>query len=325
MGKVFLTERIHANGIKILESTAEVVRGWELEEEIFWKEAAKCDAILIRSAKVSGELITKAPNLKVIGKHGIGVDNIDVKAATGRGIVVVNAPESNINAVAEHALTLIMALTKNLVLLDHKVRLGGFALRTKFTNMELKGKTAGIIGLGKIGLILVKQLHSLGMKIIGYDPYVQTSAVEEIGVDLVGDLDKIFKTSDIVSIHVPLNESTRGMIGEQELKKMKRTAILINVSRGAIIDEQALCQALKNGEIAGAALDVFEQEPPATENPLFVLDNIIFSPHNAALTDEALIAMATHSAQGIVDCLNGKRPKYVVNPEVFGLFRTKST
>lgn len=294
MSKVFLTERIHDEGIKILESTAKVVKGWELGEEIFWKEAARCDAILIRSAKISGELIKNAPNLKVVGKHGIGVDNIDVKAATERGIVVVNAPESNINAVAEHALTLIMTLAKNIVLLDHKVRLGDFDLRTKFTNMELKGKIAGIIGLGKIGLILVKQLQSLGMKIIGYDPYVQTSAMEKIGVDLVDDLDKIFMSSDIVSIHVPLNESTKGMIGEQELKKMKKAALLINVSRGTIIDEQALCQALKNGEIAGAALDVFEQEPPATENPLFDLDNIIFSPHNAALTDEALIAMATH-------------------------------
>jgi D-3-phosphoglycerate dehydrogenase len=325
MSKVFLTERIHDEGIKILESTAKVVKGWELGEEIFWKEADRCDAILIRSAKISGELIKNAPNLKVVGKHGIGVDNIDVKAATERGIVVVNAPESNINAVAEHALTLIMTLAKNIVLLDHKVRLGDFDLRTKFTNMELKGKIAGIIGLGKIGLILVKQLQSLGMKIIGYDPYVQTSAMEKIGVDLVDDLDKIFMSSDIVSIHVPLNESTKGMIGEQELKKMKKAALLINVSRGTIIDEQALCQALKNGEIAGAALDVFEQEPPATENPLFDLDNIIFSPHNAALTDEALIAMATHSAQGIVDCLNGIKPKYVVNPEVFGLYRTKST
>lgn len=317
MKKVLVTEPIHEEGLKILkEGKVEVVMGKSTKIEKLMDQAIGCHGILIRSAQIPGELIKNIPALKVIAKHGVGVDNIDVKTATDQGVLVVNAPESNINAVAEHALGMILSLSKNLLPLDSKVREGKFGIRREVVNLEMKGKTVGLIGLGKIATLLAEKLKALGVKLIAFDPFVNSDMAHKMGIELVDNIDKIFSKSDFISVHVPLNEKTKGMIGKQEFSKMKKDAYFINVARGPIVNEKDLYEALKEKVIKGAAIDVFEQEPPASNNPLFQLKNILISPHNAALTDEALIAMATHSAQGVVDYLNGKKPKYIVNPEV---------
>ncbi|MTI65117.1 MAG: hydroxyacid dehydrogenase [Firmicutes bacterium] len=316
MKKVLVTEPIHEDGLKLLENEVEVVRADSTEPKELLKKALGCEGILIRSAKIPTELIKEVDTLKVIAKHGIGVDNVDVETATKLGVYVVNAPESNINAVAEHALGMILSLSKNFLMMDKELRKGDYGIRKRVVNMELKGKTIGLIGLGKIAVLLAEKLRPLGVNIIAYDPYIKTSDAKKIGVELVGDMNKVFERSDFVSVHIPLNEKTEGMIGKEQFHKMKESAYFINVARGAVVKEKELYEALKNREIKGAALDVFEQEPPASDNSLFKLDNVVVSPHNAALTDKALVAMATESAQGIIDCLNNKEPKYLVNTEV---------
>lgn len=315
MKKVLVTEPIHADGLAILKEHVEVVQGKGTSVEEIIEQAKGCHGILIRSAKIPREVMVATPTLEVVGKHGIGVDNIDVAHATDNNILVVNAPESNVNAVAEHALALILEVSKNLRMLDKEVRNNNFKSRSAVVNMELKGKTAGLVGLGKISSLLAGKLLALGLKVIAYDPFVKPEAAKAMGVELV-ELNNLIQSADIVSLHVPLNDATKGMMGKEQFQMMKDSAFLINVARGPVVNELELYEALKNNVIRGAAIDVFEIEPPLADNKLFELNNLTMSPHNAALTDEALIAMATHSAQGIVDCLNGQTPQWVVNKDV---------
>lgn len=315
MKKVLVTEPIHADGLALLEKHVEVVLGKGTTTEEIIEQAKGCHGILIRSAKIPKEVIEATSTLEVVGKHGIGVDNIDVQYATSKDVMVVNAPESNVNAVAEHALALIFEVSKNLRMLDEQVRQDNFKSRSSVVNVELSGKTVGLVGLGKISSLLAGKLIALGMTVVAYDPFVDAEVANKMGVSLL-TLNDLLKTSDIVSLHVPLNEHTKWMIGKEQFDLMKKGAFLINVARGPVVDETALYDALKNRAIRGAGIDVFEMEPPQADNQLFELGNITMSPHNAALTDEALIAMATHSAQGIVDCLAGKTPQYVVNQDV---------
>lgn len=317
MKSVFLTEPINESGVELLEKSATVIVGTAVDKDTIIKEAKGCDAMLIRSAKITEEIMKNIPTLKIIAKHGIGVDNIDLEAASKLGILVVNAPISNLNAVAEHVLGMIFALSKNFVEMDQRTRDGQFAMRTKVVNIELEGKTIGIIGLGKIAMLLVKKLSALDVQVIGYDPFVSEAMAKEHGVKLVYDIDDIYKQSDFITIHVPLTKDTKAMIGLEQFNMMKKSACLINAARGEIVKELDLYEALKNGVIKAAAIDVFESEPPEDDNPLFELSNIVLSPHNAALADGALVNMAVHSAQGIVDFLEGGRPKYIVNPKVF--------
>jgi len=221
----------------------------------------------------------------------------------------VNVPTAMVDSVAEHVLAMMLALSKNLIKFNYEVRHGGFELRNKIFNTEIKGKTVGIIGLGHIGICLAGN-------IIGYDPFVNLANIKKGEIKLVNNLDEIYKNADFITVHIPLNNSTRGMIGKKEFEKMKKSAYFINASRGPIVCEEDLYQALKNKEISGAGIDVYNEEPPAFDNPLFKLDNIILTPHNAAHTKESMIGMATQAAQGILDFLNGKTPKYMVNPEV---------
>jgi D-3-phosphoglycerate dehydrogenase len=316
MYKVFLTEPIHLDGVKILEEVAEVRVGSNTLTETILSEAADCDALLIRSANITKEIINGLTNLKVIAKHGIGVDNIDVEAATEKGILVVNAPEANINAVAEHAFAMALALSKNLLFMDQSVRRGDFKIRNRQPCVELRGKTIGLVGLGRISKLFAKKIKALDVEIIAYDLFLsedQIAYAQQENIRLVHSLNEIYSESDVISIHVPLTKETKGMIDAQAFSKMKPEAFLINVARGHIVDEEALYHALKTRMIRGAALDVFSEEPPAINHPLFELDNIIVSPHNAALTHEALQSMATHAARGVVDFLTDQKPKYIVN------------
>ncbi len=199
--------------------------------------------------------------------------------------------------------------------LDRATRTGDFARRGRVTNFELAGKTVGLVGLGRIARLVAAKLAGFGVELVGCDPCVTQAQVEDLGVRVL-PMDRVLAQADVLSLHTPLTEQTRHLIGAAELARMKPTAVLVNASRGPVLDEAALCAALRAGELAGAGLDVFEQEPPAADDPLFALDSVAVSPHNAALTDAALRAMAMDSAQGIADCLTGAVPEFLCNPSV---------
>ena len=315
MEKIFLTEHIHDDAVAYLKEHFEVVQGTSTEASEIIRQAQGCAGILIRSAKITAEIMDAIPTLKVIAKHGMGVDNIDVAHATEKGILVVNAPYSNMNAVAEHIVTLLLALSKRLVRMDRLTREGQFAQRNTYKTTELKNATVGIIGMGKISRLVVKKLSGFEMRIIASDPFVKQEDVGELPVTMVSS-EEVYRTADFVIVHTSLFPSTFHLVSAEQFQMMKPTAYIINAARGPIIDEAAMIEALKTGGIVGAGLDVFEQEPPAPDNPLFKMDNVIVSPHNAALSDGALRAMAMDSALGITEYLTGRTVSYPVNREV---------
>jgi len=275
-----------------------------------------CHAILARTAPFPREVLEAGKLLKVIGRHGVGTDNIDVEAATQLGIYVTNAPQSNATSVAEHTIGLIIATARNFVRCDGAVRKGNFEIRNQIPGTDIEGKILGLIGLGRIGkLVARKAAAGLEMRVIGYDPYVDPSAVLE--VELIDSIEALLQKADFVSLHLPGNQRTVGLIDRSKLLMMKPSAYLINVARGGIVKEDDLAEILSQGRIAGAALDVFAEEPPDPANPLLKLDNITVTPHNAALTRECMDRMAVHAAQGIDDELSGKTPAWPVNsPEI---------
>ena len=312
--KVLIPQDIMEEGKDYLrERGYEVKMGSGITVEDISRDVADCDAILARTAPFPAEVLQAGKKLKVIGRHGVGVDNIDVKKAEEMGIWVTNAPESNSNTVAEHALGLIVALAHNIVRSDKAFRAGDFEIRNRVKGNDLEGKVLGVLGMGKIGrLVAQKAFYGLGMKILGYDPYLKAGDFPE-WVTKVDTWDEIFKSADFVTIHIPATPKTKKSIGAKEFGMMKKSAYVINAARGEVVDEPALVQALENGEIAGAGLDVFEEEPPVKDHPFFSMDNVVVTPHNAALTTECMIRMATHAAQGIDEVLSGKKPTWPVN------------
>jgi D-3-phosphoglycerate dehydrogenase len=246
---------------------------------------ADVDAILVRSAtKVDAEALAAATRLKVVARAGVGLDNVDVKAATQAGVMVVNAPTSNIVSAAELAVALMLAAARN-VAPAHAALKGGEWKRSKYSGVELYEKTVGIVGLGRIGVLVAQRLSAFGMNVIAYDPYVQAGRAAQMGVRLV-DLDTLLVESDFMSVHLPKTPETAGLIGADQLAKAKSSLVLVNAARGGIVDESALFDALKNGGIAAAGLDVFAKEP-CTDSPLFELENVVATPHLGASTDEA--------------------------------------
>ena len=312
--KILIPQDISAAGKNyLLERGYEIKIGSGTTADAIAKDVEDCDAILARTAQFPAEVIKAGKKLKAIGRHGIGVDNIDVNICTELGICVTYAPLSNANSVAEHTIGFIIALAKNMVKIDKEFRNGDFEIRNRLKGMDLEGKTLGLVGLGRIGTMVAKKAAlGLGMKVLGYDPYVnKNQAAPEI--ELVNDWDTIFKKSDFVSLHLPASKETKGLVGKKEFEMMKPSAYFINTARGEVINEKDLIAALQQKKIAGAALDVFEQEPPAKDNPLFKLDNVILSPHNAALTQETMDRMGLHAAIGIDEVLSKKKPSWPVN------------
>ena len=312
--KVLIPQDIAEEGKKFLRDKGyEIKMGSGITVEDIKKDVVDCDAILIRTAPIPAEVIDASKKLKVIARHGVGVDNVDVERATKRGIYVTNAPESNSNTVAEHALGMIIALARNFIICDKATRNGDFEIRNRIKGIDLEEKTLGILGMGKIGKLLSKKAYyGLSMKVIGYDPFVDSNDFPE-GVIKVDERDNLFKESDFISIHIPSTPETKRSIGMKDFKLMKKNAYLINVARGDIVNENELIDALVNGEIAGAGLDVYEQEPPPINHPFFKLDNVLLTPHNAALTKECMVRMALHAAQGIHEVLSGQKPTWPVN------------
>lgn len=313
MEKVFVSEPIHQDAVHLLGSHFQVIQGSGPDHVT--QEGAGCAGMLVRVARVDAAVMDALPQLRVIAKHGIGVDNIDVEAATARGIQVVNAPTANIHAVAEHTAALILALLKDLVVLDRATRAGNFAIRGKCLVKELRNKTVGLVGYGRIARLVHQKLSGFDARFIAYDPYMTQEQASGFGTELL-PLETLLSQSDIVTLHTPLSEDTYHLINSQTLACMKPDAVLINASRGGVVDPEALYRALSAHKIAGAALDVFEPEPPEPDSPLWALDNLIVTPHTAALSDAAMKAMGMDSAQGILDVLTGGTPRYPVNHPV---------
>jgi D-3-phosphoglycerate dehydrogenase len=247
----------------------------------------------------------------------VGYDNIDVKAATARKIPVCITPRANALSVAEHVLALMLALAKQVVPFDAATRKNNWEIRNSYAAVDLDGKVMGIIGMGRIGTLVCKKvIGAFNMKVLAYDPLVPAVAMEQAGATVVTEIPELIKAADVVTVHVPSSPQTKHLIGETTLAMMKPTAFLINTARGPLVDEAALAKALKEKRIAGAGIDVFDPEPPKTDNPLLGAPNIVLSPHSAGLTVECVIRMATHAAQAIMDVLEGRRPEGVINPEV---------
>jgi len=312
--RVLIVEPIHKSGVELLKKEVDVIPASDPSVETVCKEIRGIDGVIVRTAPFTRKIIESADKLKAIGRHGVGVDNIDIKAASEQGITVVHTPNANMVSVAEHTMSLMLALAKRLFISDRATREGHFGIREQFAAIDLEGKTLGIIGLGRVGSTLAERCKAgFNMKVLAYDPYLFLEKAKEVGISLCNNLPELLKKSDFVSIHIPLTKETRNLIGEGELRLMKPIAFLINVARGGIVNEKALAKALRNGWIAGAAIDVFSQEPPEPDNPLLKIENIILSPHMAALTRECVIKMATGAAEGVLDILRGDKPKHVVN------------
>lgn len=310
MNRVLVAESIAAPAIQYLKQYCDVIIG---RGAGFLAEDIKdCDAVIVRSAKVTEDIIANNSRLKVIAKHGMGLDNIDVKAASSHGVTVINAPFANLNSVAEHIVMLLLSLSKYTVLMDQFVRKGEFKQRDNFKMIELSGKTVGFIGMGKIPRKVAYKIRNFDLNLIAYDPFIKESELADLSVKC-NDLNSVLEHSDFLIVHTPLTPQTRHLISISELKHMKKTAYLITACRGGVVNEQDLINALEENIIAGAGIDVFEPEPPLTNNPLLKMDNVILSPHNAALTATAFENMGMDCAQGIIDFLNGEKPKYLCN------------
>jgi D-3-phosphoglycerate dehydrogenase len=275
---------------------------------------ATANAVLIRSAtKMDAEAVAAAPNLKIIARAGVGLDNVDVPAATAAGVLVVNAPTSNIVSAAELAVSLLLAVARNVVPANLALKNGQWK-RSQFGGVELQGKTVGIIGMGKIGMLVAQRLSGFDMKFVAYDPYVKAAPGGGPEIRMVS-LDELLAESDFVTIHIPKTSETAGLIDSAALAKMKPSAFVINAARGGVLDESALFDALKAGTIAGAGLDVYATEP-CTDSPLFALDNVVATPHLGASTEEAQEKAGVAVAESVVAAFAGVEVPGAVNAEL---------
>ncbi|HEX7100163.1 MAG TPA: phosphoglycerate dehydrogenase [Acidimicrobiia bacterium] len=312
--RVVVAEKIAESGIETLRETCEVDLAVGVERSELMGRLADAEGLIVRSAtQVDAEMIAAAPRLRVIGRAGIGVDNIDLAAATEAGIVVVNAPQANIISAAEHTLALMLAQARNIPRADSTLRSGVWE-RARFEGVELHGKTLGIIGLGRIGSLVAQRARAFGMNILGHDPYVSQEHWRRLGVTMV-DLDTLLSTADFITVHLPLTADTKGLLGKDALARLKPSARIINASRGGIIDEEALAEAIREGRIAGAALDVFSKEP-LTQSPLFELDQVVVTPHLGASTAEAQDKAGSDVAEAVVRTLRGELVLSAVNVDL---------
>lgn len=315
--KFVMTQAVCPDGLQMLDGVADVYVADNQDPNNYLDEMKDADALIVRIAKCDGHAIENSPNLKVIGRTGVGYDSVDVKTATAHGIPVVITPGANNRSVAEHAVAMMFALSKNLVEAQQEMCKGNWEIRGAKKAFELEGKTIGILGLGAIGRETAKICEGCGMKVAAYDPFLSKEQVEGYGAVYYENYEDLLKVSDVVSIHVPLTDETKNMISKKQLTEMKKTALIINCSRGGIINETDLVEALKAGEIAGAGTDVFCSEPPKTDDPLLNCPNLIVSPHSAAQTREAVIKMAQMCVKGCLAVAEGKKWPFVADKSVY--------
>ena len=315
---VVLTSPLHPDGHTLLESEARVLVCADETEAGFAKVAADAQGILFRiRPRCTEELMKACPKLRVVGRHGVGLDTVDIPAATRLGVAVVHAPGSNSQAVAEHALMLMLTCVKRTRLVDKATRAGDWGAKARTGNIELAGKTLGIVGVGNVGRRVAKFAGAIGMRVLAYDKYVSADELKHRGVEPVASLEALLPQVDILTTHTPLTSETRGMINERTLALMKPGTIYINTSRGPVQNERALFEALTRGHLAAAGLDVFEEEPSPLDNPIFNLENVVVSSHVAGVTAEANRQMAVQVAGEMLRVLRGERPNVLVNPDVW--------
>ncbi len=313
--KVLVADPIASDGVEMLRAYAEVDVKTGLSPAELIDIVGEYDALVVRSeTQVTVEIIEAGERLQVIGRAGVGVDNIDLEAATRRGIVVVNVPAGNTISTTEHTIALMLALARSIPQANTSLKSGKWA-RSNFIGIELYDKTLGIIGLGNVGSEVAKRANAMEMRVIAYDPFVSVEHARNLGVEMV-PLEELLKQSDFISLHAPLTSITRNMIGAKQLALVKPTVRFINCARGNIIDEGALLRAIEEGRVAGAAFDVFSQEP-ITDSPLFKSEKIIVTPHLASSTTEAQTNLALGVAEQIIAVLNGEPARYAVNAPLF--------
>jgi D-3-phosphoglycerate dehydrogenase / 2-oxoglutarate reductase len=310
--KVLVADPLSKEGIEIMKAGgAEVDIKTNLKPEEIIAIIGNYEGMVVRSqTQVTASIIEAGKKLIIIGRAGVGVDNIDLEAASRRGIIVVNAPTGNTISAAEHAIALMLSLARHIPNANYALKAGKWE-RSKFTGTEVRGKTLGVIGLGNVGSAVARRARGLEMKVIAYDPFVSEDRGRNLQVEIV-PLEKIYKEADFITLHIPLNAQTKEMVGVKELAMMKPTTRIVNTARGGLINEEALAAALKDKKITAAAVDVFPQEP-CTSSVLFSLDNVIVTPHLGASTAEAQVTAASDVAEQIVDVFKGLAPKYAVN------------
>lgn len=310
--KILVSDNLSPEGIEILSCEHEVEVQTKFSPEKLLQEISKYDALVVRSkTQVTAEVIARADRLKVIGRAGVGVDNINVEAATKKGIIVLNAPEGNTMAATEHTLAMMLALARNIPQADQSMKAGLWE-KTKFVGVELRGKTLGILGFGRIGSGVAKRAVAMEMKVLTYDPFISDHYAKSLGVELV-ELDEIYAKADFITLHLPFNKDTKNLLNTEAFGKMKTGVWIINCARGGVIDEQALADAVKSGKVAGAAIDVFSKEPVAKDNPLLGFDKVVLTPHLGASTAEAQVNVAIDVANGVICALKGEPVTTAVN------------
>jgi len=282
------------------------------DEAVLTPICKEADGILNQYARMDRRMIEQLSRCKVITRYGIGVDTIDLTAATESGIIVANVPDYCLNEVADHTLAMLLACARKTLVFDRIVRRGSWDFRKGGAIHRLQGKVLGLVGCGKIGLAVARRMTAFGVRVIAFDPYLKRAGE---GVELT-DLSTVLGTSDFISIHCPLTESTRHLIGEMEFKKMVKKPVIVNTSRGPVVDENALLRALETGQVSGAGLDVVETEPPDPGNPLLKMENVVLSPHTAFYSEESVSQLKRDAAESVVAVLQGRWPKSVVNREV---------
>ena len=310
--RVLVTEELSERGLDLLRAEFDVDVRPELATSGLTEAIGDYDALIVRSAtKVTAEVLAAATRLKVVARAGIGLDNVDIEAATRRGVMVVNAPQSNIVSAAEHTLALLLALARHVPQADASLRAGAWE-RSRYQGVELLGKTLGVVGLGRVGVLVAQRAAAFGMHIIAFDPYVPRDRARELGIELAPDLDALLAAADVVTIHLPKTPETEGLIGREQIARMKPGARIVNTARGGLIDEAALAEAITSGHLGGAALDVCAREP-ATDSPLFGLEGVVVTPHLGASTTEAQDKAGTSVAEMVRLALLGEFVPNAVN------------
>ncbi len=313
--KVLVTEKLSTAGLERLREKVEVDLRLGLSPAELADAIEDYDGLIVRSATtVDSQVIERGPNLKVIGRAGIGLDNIDVDAATSNGVVVVNAPQSNVLSAAEHTMALLLAQARHIPQ-AHAALVAGSWARERYQGVELHGKTLGIVGLGRVGALVALRASAFGMRLVAYDPYIAASRATNMGIEMVSSVTEVCAQADFLTIHLPKTKETVGIISKRELNGAKPGIRIVNTARGGLIDEQALVVALQEGRVAGAAVDVFEEEP-VTDHPLFGMDGVVVTPHLGASTAEAQDKAGIAIAEQVLLALGGEFVPYAVNVEV---------
>jgi len=323
MDKVVISHPLYKDGMALLEGKVELCIPNDGDSDRIIDSLIDADAYILRIGKIDRKAIEQCKKLKVITRPGVGYDSVDVEAATERGIPVVLCPSANARAVAEHTVSLMFACAKNIVESVVETKKGNFGIRNRYAAVDILDKTLVVLGFGNIGRQVAGLCSALGMKIGVYDPFVKKEVADELGYAYYTDMLEALTTADFVSLHMPSMPSTRGMISTEQFRTMKNTAFFLNAARGDVVDEPALIDALKNGEIAGAGLDVLVEEPFPADHPFMTMPNVVLTPHMAAQSQETVSKLVTMAAEGTLAVLRGEKWPHVANPEVYNHPRWK--